>query len=106
MGVEHIVCFAYRLFWDVHPALCGADDGPRSEEGRYEPAARPEHHVDGLVIKEDAMFDRTHAVTDRGLDPIGCLRVRHDEQAGRACLGHKDLQFVVAEVCMPGIISW
>ena len=63
------------------PASAAAMHRPRRVQGRHQPGAALEHHLDRLVVEEDAVLDRAHAVAQRRLDAAGALGVGHHVQS-------------------------
>ena len=105
MDLDHLVRLAQRFFEHVRARLSRGDDGPGREQCWDEPCARLQHHVDRFVVEEDPVLDRPNTVPDRGLDPVGCLRVCHHERSRGGGLHDEHLQLVVAEMTVPRIVT-
>lgn len=61
------------------------------------------HHLDGLVVHEEAVFDAVDAAVDRVFDGLGAVRVCGDPQPAPVCLVDDDTQLFVRIVLCPGL---
>ena len=83
----------------------GIEDALGRHERRDQPRAALQHHLDRLVVEEDAVLDAADAGPDGGLDPGRPLGMGHDRDAGGVRLGDQDVQLVVAEVPVARVVA-
>ena len=105
MDVDDFACLAYRGLRDGGAACGGIDDALRGDQRWNEESPMLEHHRDGLLVQEDAVFDRANPRSDRGLDAGRALSVSHDRDPGRLGLGRHDSQLVVPEMAVARIVA-
>ena len=85
--------------------LGGRDHGPGGVQGRHQPGVALQHHLDGLLVEEDAVLDRAHPVAQGRLDAAGPLGVSHHVDACRGGLGRHLGDLVVAEVRVARVVA-
>ena len=105
MDVDDLGRFANAGGWDGGARGDRIEDALWREQGRYQPGPALEHHLDGLVVEEDAVLDAADAGPHGGLDARRPLRVRHDGDASGRRLLDEDRQLRVPKMAMTRVIA-